>query len=224
MSKIDDLAKLILDDVMADFLEKDLGSDALSGEYIGVAVATLESKHCAQGSYSRVDFDLALKQLETNGYVKTGPMVPYENQPGSQVLIIAIFSKREFVYLTEKGYKAAQKTTQRPNVPGTTTHISDSTFYQSPIGIGGAVNQSTSFKMDNESDVIEYLFKLLSQHGLASGEQGKKGVAELVNTAKTGDLGKAKPIFQRLFAGAKENVKQLAWAVITAYVSKQLGL
>lgn len=224
MSTVDDLAKQILADVVADFRAKNLGSQALNDGYVGVSMVALEMKYCADGGQSKVDFDLAMKQLEESKFVDTGPMVPYENTPGSQVVVIAIFSKREFVYLTEKGYKAAQKSTAKPSSSAPRVHISGGNFHQSPIGIGSTVNQAVTFNISNDSEVIEYLAKLLALHDPSSGEEGKKGVVELVNTAKTGDLGKAKPIFQRLYGGAKETIKQLAWGVITAYVSKQLGL
>ncbi len=224
MSTVDDLAKQILADVVADFRAKNLGSQALNDGYVGASIVALEIKYCADGSHSKVDFDLALKQLEESKFVDTGPMVPYENTPGSQVVVIAIFSKREFVYLTEKGYKAAQKSTVKPRSPAPSVHISGGTFHQSPIGIGSTVNQAVNFNISNDSEVIEYLAKLLALHDPSSGEEGGRDVVELVNTAKTGDLGKAKPIFQRLFGAAKETTKQLAWGVITAYVSKQLGL
>ncbi len=224
MSTVDDLAKQILADVVADFRAKNLGSQALNDGYVGVSIVALEMKYCADGGQSKVDFDLAMKQLEESKFVDTGPMVPYENTPGSQVVVIAIFSKREFVYLTEKGYKAAQKSTAKPSSSAPRVHISGGNFHQSPIGIGSVVNQAVNFNISNDSEVIEYLAKLLTLHDPSSGEEGQKGVVELVNTAKTGDLGKAKPIFQRLYGGAKETIKQLAWGVITAYVSKQLGL
>jgi hypothetical protein len=223
MSTVDDLAKQILADVAADFRAKGLGSQALSDGYVGADIGALEVKYCTDGSHSKVDFDLALKELEETKFVDTGPMVPYENTPGSQVVVIAIFSKREFVYLTEKGYKAAQKSTAKPRST-TSVHISGGNFHQSPIGIGGTVNQAVNFNLSNDSEVVEYLAKLLALHDPSSGEGGRRDVVELVNTAKTGDLGKAKPIFQRLYGGAKETIKQLAWGVITAYVSKQLGL
>jgi hypothetical protein len=224
MSTVDDLARQILADVVEDFRAKNLGSEALNDGYAGASIAAVEVKYCADGSYSKVDFDLALKQLEEGKLVDTGPMVPYENTPGSQVVVIAIFSKREFVYLTEKGYKTAQKSSGKPKSAATNVHISGGTFHQSPIGIGSTVNQAVNFNISSDSEVIEYLAKLLALHEPSSGEEGKKQVVELVNTAKTGDLGKAKPIFQRLYGGAKETIKQLAWGVITAYVSKQLGL
>jgi len=224
MSTVDDLARQILADVAADFRAKNLGSQALSDGYVGAAIGALEVKYCTDGSYSKVDFDLALKELEESKFLDTGPMVPYENTPGSQVVVMAIFSKREFVYLTEKGYKAAQKSTAKPRSAATNVHISGGNFHQSPIGIGSTVNQAVNFNLSNDSEVVEYLAKLLALHDPSSGEEGKRDVVELVNTAKTGDLGKAKPIFQRLYGGAKETIKQLAWGVITAYVSKQLGL
>ena len=224
MSTVDDLAKQILADVVADFRAKNLGSQALNDGYVGAFIVPLEMKYCTDGGHSKVDFDLAIKQLEESKFVDTGPMVPYENTPGSQIVVIAIFSKREFVYLTEKGYKAAQKSTAKPGSSVPRVNISGGTFHQSPIGIGSTVNQAVNFNISDDSEVIEYLAKLLALHDPSSGEDGKKAVVELVNTAKTGDLGRAKPIFQRLYGGAKETIRQLAWGVITAYVSKQLGL
>lgn len=224
MSTVDDLAKHILADVVADFRAKNLGSDALSDGYVGASIVALEMKYCTSGSHSKVDFDLALKQLEESKFGDTGPMVPYENTPGSQVVVIAIFSKREFVYLTEKGYKAAQKSTTRSRSPAPNVHISGGTFHHSPIGIGGMVNQAVTFNIDNDSEVIEYLAKLCALDDPSFGEEGRRDVVELVTTAKTGDLGKAKPLFQRVFGAAKDATKQLAWGVITAYVSKKLGL
>lgn len=224
MSGVDDLANQILLDVVADFRAKDLASHALSDGYIGASITALEVKHCADGSYSKVDFDLALKQLEVNKLAKTGPMVPYANTPGSNLVIAVSFSKREYVYLTEKGYKAAQKPTSKSRATATNVNISGGNFHHSPIGIGSTVNQAVKFDIGNDSEVIEYLGKLLALHDPSTGEEGKRQVVELVNTAKTGDLGKAKPIFQRVFGAAKEATKQLAWGVITAYVTKHLGL
>ncbi|PYT96383.1 MAG: hypothetical protein DMG36_00555 [Acidobacteria bacterium] len=109
MNTVDDLSKQILADVATDFRARNLGTSALREGYIGPAIAELELKYCADGRYSKVDFDLALKQLEESKSVKTGPMEVYDNPPDSHVMVIGIFSKRKFVYLTEKGYRAAQK-------------------------------------------------------------------------------------------------------------------
>jgi len=57
MTTIDDLARQILADVVADFMDKNLGSDALNREYVGASVVALEIKHCTDGSHSKIDFD-----------------------------------------------------------------------------------------------------------------------------------------------------------------------
>jgi len=224
MNTVDDLSRLILTDLVTDFRTKKLGSQELRHGYVGASIVALEIKYSTEDTHSKVDFDLALMQLEESKLVKTGPMVPYENTPGSQFFVIAIFSKREYVYLTEKGYKAAQKSIGKPRSLVPSVHISGGNFHQSPIGIGSMVDQAVNFNISDDSEVVEYLAKLLALHDPSSGDEGRKQVVELVNTAKTGDLGKANPIFQRLYGGAKEGIKQVAWGVITAYVSKQLGL
>jgi hypothetical protein len=221
---LDDLAKHILSDILSDFLARNLGSDALSDGYVGPSTVALEMKYCAEGAYSKVDYDLAMKQLEESKFIETGPMVPYENTPGSPLVVIAIFSKREYVYLTEKGYRAAQKPAAKPRSPAPRVHISGGTFHQSPIGIGSTVNQAVNFNIDNDAEVIDYLAKLCTLHDASFGQEGRRGITELVTTAKTGDLAKTKPIFQRVFGVATEATEQVAWGVITAYVSKQLGL
>lgn len=224
MVTVELLATQILEDVAADFRTRNLGSDALSDGYVGLSIAALELKYCADGGQLKVDFDLALKQLEEGKLVATGPMAPYENAPGSTVVVLAIFSKREFVYLTEKGYRAAQKSPSpfTPSVPH--VHISGGVFNQSPIGVGATVSQAVNFNIDNDSEVIEYLAKLIALEDPSSGEDGRCGVVELVQTAQTGDLARTMPVFQRLFGAARETVKRLAWSVITAYVTKKLGL
>jgi hypothetical protein len=35
-------------------------------------------------------------------------MQAHENPPGSILIVIGVFSKREYVYLTERGYQAAR--------------------------------------------------------------------------------------------------------------------
>jgi len=55
-----------------------------------------------------------MKQLEQGHLIKTGPMVPYENKPGQALVILSFYSKREYAYLTEDGYRAAQASTPAP--------------------------------------------------------------------------------------------------------------
>ncbi len=138
-----ELAGSILQDVREDFLAKGLSSQELAKHYVGISLADLQQKYCTEGGVSQVDFDLALKELETALFVDTGPMVPFDNKRGSAVIILAFFSKREYVYLTEAGYRAAsQIAKQKPrHAPRPHVHISGGTFHQSQIGIGDQVTQ-----------------------------------------------------------------------------------
>ncbi|MGB7917352.1 MAG: hypothetical protein WCF79_18975 [Rhodomicrobium sp.] len=147
-----ELAGSILQEVREDFLEKGLSSRELAEHYVGISLADLQQKHCTEGGVSQVDFDLALKELETALFVDTGPMAPFDNKPGSGVFILGLFSKREYVYLTEAGYRAAsQMTNQKPrHAPRTHVHISGGTFHQSQIGIGDQVTQMQRVAIDKD--------------------------------------------------------------------------
>lgn len=93
-----------------------------------------------------MDFDLALRELEKEELIRTGPMIPFENDPNSLVFVAMLFSKYEHASLTTKGYKAAQKAQVR-RTPTTSTqrvHICGSHFHNSQIGIGTAVTQSVN--------------------------------------------------------------------------------
>lgn len=224
MGAVDDLARHILGDLVADFREKNLGADALRKEYDGCRTAALELKYCAQGSHSKVDFDLALKQLEQDKLVGTGPMEPYENSPGSHVIVVAFFSKREFVYLTEKGYRAAQKTPVRSASVKPSLSFEGATFNHSQVGIGDAVSQAATYNVESDAEVVEQLVKLIALRDPVHADDRRARVEELVGVAGTGDLAKAKSLFQRLFGMAKDVTKQFAWELIIAYATKRLGI
>ena len=109
MGKVEQVSEQILRFLLQDFQARGLGADALGEEYIGVAMNELKQK-CfeADNMSTAVDFDLALKGLEDNELIGTGPMEAYDNPPGSTVVRIGIYSKREYTYLTAKGYKKAR--------------------------------------------------------------------------------------------------------------------
>jgi hypothetical protein len=168
MSAVDDLAMQILADVVADFRAKNLLSEALHNGYVGVSIVTLELKYCASASHAKVDFDLALKQLEESKLVRTGPMVPYENSPDSRVFAVGSYSKREFVYVTEKGYKAAQKSTAKPRLSSTNIHIGhmeNSAFVQgSPFA---TVNQTFNISSQEFKTFVQNLRELMAGANLS---------------------------------------------------------
>jgi hypothetical protein len=107
--KVSQESKHILGCLLQDFQTRGLGADDLAEGYNGIAMSELK-KRCisAANATTTVDFDLALKELEEKELVKTGPIEVYENAPGSLVIVAALYSKREYVYLTTKGYKVAR--------------------------------------------------------------------------------------------------------------------
>ena len=105
----------ILTALLQEFRQRHLGADELRTGYKGLSPAELKRICCAGGAISNVDFDLAMKDLVDADLVSTGPKVPYENTPGSMVVILSLYSKNEYAFLTEDGYKAAAKA--RPKAP-----------------------------------------------------------------------------------------------------------
>jgi hypothetical protein len=193
------VAQQILGSLRDDFLAKNLSAHDLKDGYVGVALPALVQHHCDAGATSQVDFDLALKQLEASKLVDTGPKAPYENRPNSQVAIFAIISKREYVYLTEEGYRAAQHSKSTSSkTPRPTVHISGGTFHQSPIGIGDNVTQSVTVSSNELAEGVRRLVNQLEQMLPTSGlpvsvQAGSQSViAELreAAAASTPDVGR----------------------------------
>lgn len=174
MDDVEELSNEILRHLKTDFVDRSLVSEALSEGYVGQNLAALKVLFSDRGE-SSVDFDLALKELEKAGLVKTGPMVPFDNPPGSRVVVFALFSRREYVFLTEKGYKAAQRT-RSSRKPSETTklqvNISGGHFQQSPIGIGDRINQSVS-EVSGDARVFCDLQRVVSESGIDAGDRAR---------------------------------------------------
>jgi uncharacterized protein (TIGR02391 family) len=103
----------VLTDLIRHFRESGLTTEDLRRGYVGPPLPELLD---VDGVTSKVDFDVAFKELETKKLVKTGPMEALKNRPGSGVHIFGFFSKREYAYLTEAGYAAASKLQSSPPV------------------------------------------------------------------------------------------------------------
>ncbi len=219
------LAKNVLLDIRDDFTTKGLDAASLTEQYEGLAISALEQKYCNNAGVARVDFDLALKELEQDDFAKSGPMVPYENPPGSTVVFFGMFSAHEYMYLTEAGYRAAaQMNSEKPKSSAAHVHISGGTFHQSQIGIGEQVTQIQKVDVENDAEVIERLLQLLSSSGAIVGQSIKSEVAQLVEITHRGNTAEVKPVFQKLFGALTESTKQVAWGILTAIITKQMGL
>ncbi|NIF55568.1 hypothetical protein [Burkholderia sp. Ax-1724] len=223
---LDIAAEAVLASLLKDFTQQMLGSHELDKGYAGPLISTIEQEILASGGFAKVDFDLALKQLEERKYVGTGPWKAYENDPYSSVVFIGGYSVREYVYLTEQGYRRAKPApSSRDSGPSqTSVHISGGTFNQSQIGIGNDVNQHLSVDVSNDDAVVNHLLDLLKRSGQPVDEAARSDITEMVSRANTGDLVTVKPLFQRFFGTAVDGVKQVAWNVIAAIITKQIGM
>ena len=224
---ISSLSHEILKILKVEFLENNRSSDDLRDGYVGPNMNHLQEQILGSGFVSRVDYDLALKELEEQRLVKTGPMTMYDNPPNSHVVVFAMFSKREHIYLTEAGYKVARdkpEDTERSPSSRQNVHISGGQFYQSPIGVGGQVSQQINFDVSSEFDFVKYLAELLAQAGKPIDEATKADLTAMVSAANSGNMAAAKPIFQRVYGMVSEPIKQIAYGVLAAIIAKQMGM
>jgi hypothetical protein len=130
---VEQLSQAILSQLLAEFADRHLSANDLNDGYIGMNIVDLRQSCCDEPSAPAVDFDLALKELEEGDLIQTGPLVPYNNPPNSSVMVIGIFSNREYAYLTEKGYKAARKTRVTPVLKDRVRMSFQNTFH-GPVG------------------------------------------------------------------------------------------
>lgn len=221
MTKIDVIASGILSDLVSDFQAQGLSASSLSDGYEGIPIARLRETY---GVDSHVDFDLALSELENAKYVDTGPLASYDNDPYSRVVFIGSYSKREYLHLTDKGYKEAQRRSLPTGRPAGSPQvaITNSTIFQSAIGAGDQFSQTLN--IENHAELIERLSELARSSGRVADGEIPGEVSQLVEAAQTGDLGKAKPIFQRLYGIATNGVGQVAWGVVSAIVAASMGV
>jgi len=112
--QLDEAAKQILGTLLADFTDRGLSAKELKSGYEGPKLEALATAVCNVADFTTVDFEIAFSDLEKDKLIKTGPMAMYDNDRNSSVIIIASYSKREYVYLTEAGYKEARKAPNRP--------------------------------------------------------------------------------------------------------------
>lgn len=224
---LNDLSLEILAVLKAEFIQSSRSTQDLLDGYVGMSLADLQSRFLDGGAASRVDYDLALKALEDRGLVGTGPMEMYDNKPGSGVVVLAFFSKREYIYLKEEGYRMAEEKPRTPRPAASsrqTVNITGGHFYQSPIGVGGQVSQQLHFDVTNQNDTVNYLVELLSNEGRPPDAETKSQIIDMVAKANAGDIAAAKPLYQRVFGAISEPAKDIASGVLTAIVTKSLGL
>ena len=151
----DDAARFILSQLLTEFRDRKLGTNELRNGYQGLSPNELKSL-CMTARIEEVDYDLAIGELESHNLIRSGPMEMCDNPPGSSVTVIAFFSKKEYSYLTEAGYREAVKTGSAPQSGSKRTiahlHFSGNTFNNSPIGVGESVSQAISTQTTSTND------------------------------------------------------------------------
>ena len=94
--------------------------------------------------------------------VKSGPMdVAGGNSTGSALVVPMIYSKREYFYLKEEGYKEAKRLAIEHSVRSkpmpNQVHISGGTFTNSPIGLAHHLEQAVNVSVSSIAEASSAL-------------------------------------------------------------------
>ncbi|KFX20274.1 hypothetical protein [Pectobacterium betavasculorum] len=225
--QLDEAAKQILGTLLADFTDRGLTAKDLKDRYEGPQIVAVATAVCNIDDITQVDFDVAFSELEKGNLIRTGPMESYKNRPGDSMYIIASFSKREYVYLTEEGYKAARRTPNRPqrvNRVVNHVHISGGQFSNLQLAAGEQIQQTMSVTTGTDSEIIAQLISILESQGVQIGDEQRNDIESAVSEANDGNAGSAKKLLMKACGSAWENIQQIAWPIIGELVKKSVGL
>jgi hypothetical protein len=225
--QLDIAAKQILGTLLADFTDRNLTATDLKSGYEGPKLESLATAVCNIEDITTVDFEVAFSDLETAKMINTGPMAMYDNDHHSTVIIIASYSKREFVYLTEKGYKEARKEPNRPQrvqrIVNNLT-ITGGNFSNMQLAQGEAVKQEFNVTERSDSEIVSKLIEILEAQGLQATTQNRADITAAVTEANNGNAGAAKGLLAKAFGTSWEIAQKVAVPVIAELVKKSLGM
>ena len=226
--QLDEAAKQILATLLADFTDRNLTVDDLKKRYIGPQIVAVETAVCNIDDITKVDFDVAFRELEKNKLILTGPMEMYKNRPGSRFIAIGSYSKREFVYLTEEGYKAARRAPNRPervNRVINHVHISGGQFSNLQLAAGENVKQSMSVtNSETDYEIISKLISILEEQGQVVSDTQRSEITAAVAAANEGDGKQAKSLLEKVCGPVWESVQPVMWPIVGELIKKSLGL
>ncbi|KJM19212.1 hypothetical protein SS15_02300 [Enterobacter roggenkampii] len=226
--QLDEAAKQILATLLADFTDRNLTVNDLKKRYIGPQIVAVETAVCNIDDITKVDFDVAFRELEKNKLIHTGPMEMYKNRPGSRVIAIGSYSKREFVYLTEEGYKAARRAPNRPervNRVINHVHISGGQFSNLQLAAGENVKQSMSVtNSETDYEIISKLISILEEQGQVVSDTQRSEITAAVAAANEGDGKQAKSLLEKVCGPVWESVQPVMWPIVGELIKKSLGL
>ncbi|MDP8607168.1 hypothetical protein [Serratia marcescens] len=226
--QLDEAAKQILGTLLADFTDRELTANDLKSGYEGPKIEALTTAVCNVADFTTVDFDVAFSDLEKGKLIKTGPMEMYDNDRNSSVIIIGSYSKREYVYLTEAGYKESRKVPNRPQrvqrIVNNLT-ITGGQFSNMQLGQGESLNQSMNVTMNNsDSEIVEKLISILEKHGHPVDGSQRADIIAAIAAANDGDGRGAKSLLTKVCGPVWESVQPVMWPIVGELVKRSLGL
>ncbi|PPE61950.1 hypothetical protein F157LOC_00784 [Pectobacterium brasiliense] len=225
--QLDEAAKQILGTLLADFTDRGLTAQDLKDGYEGPNIEALATAVCSVADFTTVDFDVAFDDLEKSKMIKTGPMAVYDNDRSSSVVFIGIYSKREFVYLTEAGYKESRKAPNRPQrvqrIVNNLT-ITGGSFSNMQLAQGESIKQEFNVAESSDSDIVNKLIEILEAQGVKATAENRDDVVSAVAEANKGNAGNAQSLLSKAFGVTWDTAKKVAVPVIAELVKKSIGL
>lgn len=229
--ELDEAAKQILGTLLADFTDRSLTMRDLKNRYEGPQIVAVATAVCSIDDITQVDFDVAFSELEKKDLIKTGPMEQYTDLLGNRWSTVGAYSKREFVYLTEEGYKAARKEPNRPQQGVlreiNTVNIHGGNFNNTQLAAGKTVQQSMAVTAGVDSDIVAIVARLitiLEEQGKPITTEQKTGIQAAITAANDGDGKEAKSLLARACGSVWESVQPVMWPIVGELVKKSLGL
>lgn len=225
--QLDEAAKQILGTLLADFTDRGLTAQDLKNGYEGPNIEALATAVCSVADFTSVDFEVAFGDLEDAKMIKTGPMVMFDNDRNSSVIIIGSYSKREFVYLTEAGYKESRKAPNRPQKVQRIVNnltITGGQFNHTLLGQGETISQSLNITSASDSEIVAKLISILESQGEVVTSQKHSDLEKVVNEANDGNAKQAKSLLEKVCGPAWGALQPVIWPIVGELVKKNLGL
>lgn len=226
--QLDEAAKQILGTLLADFTDRGLSAQDLKEGYVGPKIEALATAVCNVDDITKVDFEVAFKDLEKARLIKTGPMEMLKpSSSPSMVVFIGAVSKREYAYLTESGYKESRKSPNRPQRVQRVVnniHISGGQFENLQLAAGEGVNQSMAVTTGTDSEIVAKLISVLESQGQVVNPQQRSELEKVVNEANEGNAKEAKSLLEKVCGPAWGALQPVIWPIVGELVKKSLGL
>lgn len=225
--QLDEAAKQILGTLLADFSDRGLTAGDLKNGYEGPKIESLATAVCNASDINTVDFEVAFSDLEKSKMIKTGPMAMYDNDHSSGFIFIGSYSKREFVYLTEAGYKESRKVPNRPQrvqrIVNNLT-ITGGHFSNTQLGQGEVVSQDQNITTGSDSEIVAKLIAILEEQGQVVNSEQRSDITAAVAAANDGDGKEAKSLLTKVCGPVWESVQPVMWPIVGELIKKSLGL